>query len=129
MRFHENIRGLDVAVNHAFLVRVLDRLTDLHEQLESIANAEMTRIAVMGDAFAVDEFHHKKRTTAGMRAGVQDPHAFDDHVAHGQCRGAKKMGSIIPESRADGSSKRDTGEKALEQIQSVTMDLRQQEDS
>ena len=67
-------------MDHAFLVGVLDRLADLHEQLEPPADIEFPRIAVVGDAFAIYELHHEKRTSAGIGSGIQ--HAGDVRVVH-----------------------------------------------
>jgi hypothetical protein len=43
----QNVRRLDVAVNDAFLMRVLDGLTDLDEQVEPLGGGEIVLIAVV----------------------------------------------------------------------------------
>jgi len=43
---HEHIRRLQVAVNHAFLVRVLHRAAHRKEQFQPLMNCHPLRIAV-----------------------------------------------------------------------------------
>ena len=50
----ENVRGLDVAVDDALLVRVLDRVTDGNEKLEPLAGRELVFVAVFRDGLSLD---------------------------------------------------------------------------
>ena len=59
MQRDENVRRLDVAVDDAFLVRMLDRLTNLDEQFEPFLGGKLVLVAVIGDANAPHQFHHK----------------------------------------------------------------------
>jgi hypothetical protein len=56
---HEDVRGLDVAVDDPLLVRVLDGLANLDEQIEPFLRGEIGLIAVVGDLDPPDQFHHE----------------------------------------------------------------------
>ena len=45
----QDIRRLDVAVDDALLMRVLDRVADLDEQAQPLACGELVLVAVLGD--------------------------------------------------------------------------------
>ena len=80
----EHVRWLDVAVDDAFLMGVLDRLANRHEELQTLAEREPLLVAILGDRRPLDQFHHEKRTPRGRAARVQ--HAGDIGVVHhGQC--------------------------------------------
>jgi len=65
----ENVRGLDVAVDDAFLVRVLDCLTDGNEEFEPLAGGELVVVAVFRDGLPLDQFHDE----VGRPVSVQPP--------------------------------------------------------
>ena len=54
---HENISGLEIAVNQAALVRVIDGPTDLHHEGQPFAHRQMKRLHVVPQRLAADEFH------------------------------------------------------------------------
>jgi hypothetical protein len=53
------VRGLDVAMDNPLLMRVLDGLADLNEQLEPLFHGQARLIAKIGDPDAADQFHHE----------------------------------------------------------------------
>jgi len=53
----QDVRGLEVAVDDAFLVRVLDGVTDLDEEVQPLARGAPVLIAVVGDLEAPHQFH------------------------------------------------------------------------
>src|SRR3989442_1482153 len=53
----ENVRGLDVAMDDALLVRVLDRLADFDKEIEPFFGWKLVLIAVLGDLDPPDQFH------------------------------------------------------------------------
>src|SRR5581483_7340287 len=57
----EHIGGLDVAMDNSLLVRVLDRMADLAEQIEPLPDAELMLVAIIGDPYPAHQFHHEKR--------------------------------------------------------------------
>ncbi len=71
---------LEVAVNHAFLVSVLDGLADFLKQLESLAQAQCVLIAIRSDARAVDVLHDQVRTSRDGSAGIE--HLRNARVLH-----------------------------------------------
>ena len=70
---HQNVRRLDVAVNDPLLVRVLDGVANLDEQIQPLAGVEMVLVAVVGDFDAAHQFHDKVRPPGFRRARVQHP--------------------------------------------------------
>ena len=84
MKRHQNVRRLDVPVDDALLVRVLDRMADLHEQLQSLRRGEVVLVTVVGDADALDQFHHEVRSAGLGDAGVEN--LGDLWVVH-ECQG------------------------------------------
>ena len=77
---HQDVRGLDVAMDDALLVRVLDGVTDLHEQVEPLGGGEMFPVAVVVDADALHQFHHEVGPAILGGAGVQ--HTGDVRMVH-----------------------------------------------
>src|SRR5439155_22587057 len=69
---HQDVRGLDVAVNDAFLMRVLDGVTNLHEQIEPLPGGKVGCIAVFGDLDATDQLHDEERPARLGGAGVEN---------------------------------------------------------
>ena len=62
---HEDVRRLDVPVDDPLLVRVLNRLTDLDEQIEPLLGGEIRLVAVIRDPAALDPFHDEVRAARG----------------------------------------------------------------
>ena len=56
-------------MDDAFLMRVLERLADRQEQLQTLARCELVCIAVLGDRCACDQLHHEVRTASRLEAG------------------------------------------------------------
>ena len=69
---HQDVRGLEIPVNHPLLVRVLDRPTDTDNQAEPLRNPQALLVAILGDPCARDQLHDKVRAVGVRRAGVQD---------------------------------------------------------
>ena len=76
LRRQQRVRGFDVAMDDAFLMRVRDRAADLDEQVQTLSGGELVLIAVNGDLDAADQFHHEVRPAGGkLRVqGWQSPH-------------------------------------------------------
>ena len=71
-RLDKDVRRLNVAVDDALLVRVVDGLADGNEELDALANVQLVFVAVAGDGRAVDELHHKVRQALRRRTGVEN---------------------------------------------------------
>ena len=80
MERHQDIRGLDVAVDHSFMVGVLDRVADVDEEPKAILGLHLVAVAELGDGDSLDEFHHEERPAGLSRAGVE--HLGDIGVVH-----------------------------------------------
>ncbi|HNB81428.1 MAG TPA: CoA transferase subunit A [Chitinophagaceae bacterium] len=76
----EDVVRLEVAVNDAFLVRVLDGLANLDEQPQPRFGVELVGVAVIGDALALDQFHHEVGAACVRCAAVE--HAGDVRMVH-----------------------------------------------
>ncbi len=76
----QDVRRLDVPVDDAFLMGVLDRLADLDEQLQPLAGGVSARVAVFGDRRPFDQFHDEVRPPGFGAAAVQ--HRGDALVVH-----------------------------------------------
>jgi hypothetical protein len=77
---HEDVRGLDVAVDDALLVRVLDGLANLDEQSEPGRGAEVVLIAVVRDGNPAHQFHHEVGSPEFRRPGIE--HLGDVGMVH-----------------------------------------------
>ena len=77
---HEDVRGLEVAVDDALLVGVIDGGADVAEQFEALAGVEIVLIAVVGDGDAVDQLHGEVGPPGGGGPGVE--HVGDIRVVH-----------------------------------------------
>ena len=77
---HEDVRRFDVAMDDSLLVRVLDGLADLDEQIEPFLGGEIGLIAVIRDANAAHQLHHEERPTHVGRARIQ--HLGDVGMIH-----------------------------------------------
>ncbi len=80
---NEDVLGLDVPVNDALLVGVLDGLAELHEQVQALLDVELVPVAVLGDGHAGDVLHHEVRSAILGRSGVEDL-GHTGVVHHGQ---------------------------------------------
>ena len=80
MHFDQHVTGLNVAVDQAFLVRVLNRLADHDEQPQSFASIEFLPITEFGDRSAFHELHHEIGSPRIGRSGIQ--HRGDVWVIH-----------------------------------------------
>ena len=60
----EQVAGLQVAVDDAFLMRVLNGVADLQEQREALIDAEPMPVAVLGERDAAHVFHREIRPAA-----------------------------------------------------------------
>ena len=69
----QHVRRLDVAVDDALLVRVLDGVGDLRHQLEPLRNRELVAIAERRDRLAGHQLHHEVGPAGVGGAGVEDP--------------------------------------------------------
>ena len=76
----ENIRGLQVTVDHAFLVSVLDGVAKLNEKSKAILKRELVRGAVLRNPDSPDQLHHEIRTASHRRPAIQ--HACDARIIH-----------------------------------------------
>jgi hypothetical protein len=72
IRAHENVRRLEVAVDHKVLVRVLHGLTDVDEQLEALLDGEVTGVAVRVDRLTLDELHREVRQPVSGQSSVDE---------------------------------------------------------
>ena len=71
------IGWLDVAMDDPLLMRMLNRLTDLHEEFESLLRCQLPLIAELGDRDATDQLHDKVRpANRGRRWGIADRSRF-----------------------------------------------------
>ena len=77
---HQDVGGLDVPMDDPFLVGVLDRLTDLDEQPQSLARAQDVFVAELVDSGPAHQFHHEVRPSGSRGASVVD--ARDMGVIH-----------------------------------------------
>ena len=72
IRRDQDVRGLQVAVNDAFLVRVLKRGADLDEEVQPFLDAQSRGVAILGDRHALDVFHHEIGPARFGQSAVQD---------------------------------------------------------
>lgn len=67
-------------MNDPFLMRVLDRMTNLREQFEPLVRTEIILVAVIRDFNPAHQFHHKERSARFRRSGIK--HLRDVRVIH-----------------------------------------------
>ena len=70
--FDEDVGGLDIAVDDALLVGVVDGLADGDEEFDALAGGEVVAFGVGGDGESVDELHDEEGEALGGGAGVED---------------------------------------------------------
>ena len=56
----EDVRRLDVAVDDALLMRVLNRAANLNEEIQPLGSREIALVAVIGNFYAAHQFHRKR---------------------------------------------------------------------
>jgi hypothetical protein len=66
---HEDIAGLEIAMNDAALMSVLHGVADSHHDFQASAYAEMMRCRVFAQRLTVDELHREVGLRAGLRIG------------------------------------------------------------
>ena len=71
-RGDEEVRGFEVAVDDALLMRVLERVADVDEKREPLRDGEFPLVAVGGDGHAAHQLHDEIRAPVLRRAGVED---------------------------------------------------------
>ncbi len=79
----EHVGGLDVPMDDALLMGVLDGLAHRNKQFESFAGCELFGVGILEYGDAVDEFHDEEGTATFGRSGVID-FGDVDVVHHGQ---------------------------------------------
>src|SRR5262249_26094215 len=57
---HEDIAGLEVAVDDAVLMRVLNGLANGDKEFQALARSKATLVGVLRNRDALDELHHKE---------------------------------------------------------------------
>src|SRR5258708_24377949 len=68
-RGDENVRRLEVAMDDALLVCVLDGVADAREQLEPRRHRQPAPVAEFRDPHAIGELHHEERPAGVGRPG------------------------------------------------------------
>ena len=76
----QDVRRLDVAMDDALLMRVLDRLADLDEQIQPFLGGELVLVAVLRDADAPHQFHHE--IWPAQIGGARIQHLGDVRMIH-----------------------------------------------
>ena len=85
----QDVRRLEVAVDHSVLVRVLDGQARRTEEPQARARVQLLLDAVFGDGRAVDQLHHEVRPPRLGGPGVED--ASDARVVHARQDGALRL--------------------------------------
>ena len=68
----QQVAGLQVAMHHAALVRVLHALADTDQQPQARLQRQLVGLAVRGQRAAGDELHREPRLALGRGPGVED---------------------------------------------------------
>ena len=76
----EDVRGGEVPVDHTLLMRMLDCITDLREELQSLGGREAVPVAEFGDRFTTNIFHDEVGTT--RLGGPRLEHTGNTRVVH-----------------------------------------------
>ena len=93
---HQHVGRLDVAVDDAFLMGVLDGLADRHEQLQPLPRRQLVVVAELGDGHALDQLHDEVGPAAVGGAGVEDLAMFGWSIMARACRSASKRAITWP---------------------------------
>ena len=70
---HDHVGGLDVPVDDALAVSMLDALAHLEEQPESLEGGELVAAAVIGDGRSSNQLHDEVRPAMVVGSGIEDP--------------------------------------------------------
>ena len=68
----QHVRRLDIAVDDAFLVSVLNRLAHGHEQFQPLPGSELAGIAELRDGNAFHQFHDEERRTRLRHTAIEN---------------------------------------------------------
>ena len=80
MHFDQHVTGLEIAVDHALLMRVLHAVAERDEQLQPLARRELLLIAVLRDRGPLDQLHREVRSSRVGRTGIE--HLGDVRMIH-----------------------------------------------
>src|SRR5262245_28725430 len=69
---HEQVRGFEVTVDDALVMRVLHAVADFEEQRQALAQIEALRVAVRGEWHARHVLHREVRPPLLCRPGIED---------------------------------------------------------
>jgi len=69
---NQNIGRLDITVNDSLLMRVLDGVANVDEQIQSLNRRQIVLIAVVRDRNPTYQFHHEVGPAGVGCAGVED---------------------------------------------------------
>src|ERR1035438_7786628 len=79
-QLHQNIRGLDVPVDHASLMGVVDRVTNIAKKLQSLPHAQLMAVAILRNRDTSHVLHHEIRRAGFGRPCIE--HARDAGMVH-----------------------------------------------
>ena len=68
---HQDVGGLQIAMDDPLLVGVLDALADLDDEVEAILGGEAVAVAVGRDGIALHELHGEEGTTLRRLSGIE----------------------------------------------------------
>ena len=77
----EDVGGLEVAVDDAFLVGVLDAAADLPKEADAVLEGQLVGCAIVGDGRAAQQLHDEEGPTVWGHAGIE--HGGDAGMLHG----------------------------------------------
>ena len=94
-----DVRGLQVPVDHALLVRHLERLGDLRCDAQPVLQIERTRGQALGERLALDELHHDVARLAVLLRPVdrRDGRVVDGRQHPGLAFEARDAGGVLRE--------------------------------
>ena len=73
MQRDENVGRFNVAMDDALLMRMLDGLANLDEQVQALGQGALVVFAVIGDPNAAHQLHHEVGSAGAGGAGVEHP--------------------------------------------------------
>ena len=95
---HQDVRGLQVAMDDAPLVCVLDARADGQEELQPLARGQPLRVRKGGDGCPADTLHHEVGTPVRRGAGVE--HAGDSGMVEPGHRAPLRLETVQDARRA-----------------------------